>query len=248
MTIQLYTNPETNIEVYIDTDTHETFGSINMLADLIQVDKMTIKRKLTALESGELEVVKNAEIITKQGKQGGALIPEDVMTNIIEYFAFDAGRYRTEKAKEVARVMMKAGLRAFLHTVGGYKLVVQQKISARQVPNYLPARKRCMDKLRDHGAKGAAYGLVEQYNNQLAKLEAKSRDNLTHEQAMTLVMNYQAGTIELLEREVGFAKNEVHLANACKKAMRHEQYKLAGEDSVAEKLKPIKERKALKAS
>ncbi len=248
MTIQLYTNPETNIEVYINTETHETFGSINMLANLIAVSPITVSRKLNALDTMELELEKNVEVLSGKGKRSITLIPETIMTNIITYFAFEAGRYRTEQANQVAKVMMQAGLRAYFHTLAGYKLVVQQKISARQVPNYLPARKRCMDKLRDHGAKGAAYGLVEQYNNQLAKLEAKSRDNLTREQADTLIINYMAGTIELLEREQGFAKNEIHLANACKKAMRHEQYKLVGEDSVAEKLKPIKERKALRAS
>ena len=56
----------------------------------------TIRRKLTALEGGALEAIKKAEIITAKGTQGGALIPETIMTNIIAYFAFDAGRYRTE--------------------------------------------------------------------------------------------------------------------------------------------------------
>jgi hypothetical protein len=245
--IQLHTNPETNIEVYINHKTGETFCSVSMLASLVGVAKLTISRKLTALSDGEPSEFKKAEMQTTEGVRRGTLIPEDVARNIIEYFAFDAGRYRTEKAKELARLMMQAGLRAYLYTVAGYKLAVQQKIAASTVPNYLPARKRCMDKLRDHGAKGAAYGMVEQYNNALAKLEAKSRDNLTREQADTLIINYMAGTIELMEREKGFAKNEYHLANTAKKAMRHEQYLKCGEDSVAEELKPVKERKMLKA-
>jgi hypothetical protein len=185
MTIQLYTNPETSIEVYIDTNTGETFCSESMLADLVGVHKTTIKRKITQSEGVYLDGIKSAEAIGIGGKQGVYLIPEKIIRNIVFYFAFKAGRYSTQKAMDFAEVISEAGLRAFLYTVAGYKLVVQQKIKASDVPNYLPARKRCMDKLRDHGAKGAAYGLVEQYNNQLAKLEAKSRDNLTREQAST---------------------------------------------------------------
>lgn len=122
---------------------------------------------------------------------------------------------------------------------------IAPKVAAKSIPNYLPARTKCMDLLKEHGARSYAYRMVEKYNNELNGIDKGSRHAVTQEEAIGLVMNYQSATIELLERKRGFSTHEAHLANTAKKAMRHEKYVQFGEGSVPESLKPRKEQKLI---
>ena len=122
---------------------------------------------------------------------------------------------------------------------------IAPKIAAKSIPNYLPARKGCTDLLKEHGASGRTYGMVEKYNNDLNGIEKGSRGAVTYDEAVGLTFNYLFATIELQKRERGFAKDEIHLANTTKKAMRHGRYSQFGEDSVPESLKPRKEQKLI---
>lgn len=250
--IKLYTkkldNSDYTIEVYIDEQDGKTYQSIRSLARLLNVSPSSIERRLKKLEPSVAQNgVINSEVPTAAGLRSVALISETIIIAIANYYAYDAGRYKTQAARSFKDAIDQAGLRAYHYTVAGYKFNVQPKVQAKSIPNYLPARKECMDRLRDHGAKGYTYAAVETYNNQLNGMESKQRNNVTTYQAHGLIQNYLFGALELETRKKGFANDQRHLQNTTKKAMRHGVYKMKGEDSVPENLKPLRERKQLKS-
>ena len=71
-------------------------------------DASTISRRLKGVGSDR---IKEAEIITLGGIQGVALISEDIITDWI-----------VEDNPPLAKAMLKAGVRVFLHTAAGYQL------------------------------------------------------------------------------------------------------------------------------
>ena len=186
-----------------------------------------------------------AEMLTEGGVQAVSILKESDIATVLRYIARSKAKIETrDRADDIRDRLAIAGFKlAVMLELAPEKLV--PKIAAKSIANYLPARTKCMNLLKEHGAKSYAYGMVEKYNNELNGIQKASRHAVTHEEALGLVMNYQSATIELLERKRGFSKHEAHLANTAKKAMRHERYSQFGENSVPENLKPRKEQKLI---
>ena len=86
----------------------ESFATVRGYARMSGRDASTISRRLKGVGSDR---IKEAEIITPGGIQGVALISEDIITDwIVEYNPL------------LAKAMLKAGVRVFLHTAAGYQL------------------------------------------------------------------------------------------------------------------------------
>jgi hypothetical protein len=99
-------------------------ASIRATARLAGVDHTAI---INHLQSGELKPTKLAERITTQGFDAGELlawrtngIPDIAIAIILEYYAFDAGRYCTKQAKLVCRAFNTIGVRAWMQDLKGW--------------------------------------------------------------------------------------------------------------------------------
>ena len=86
----------------------ESFATVRGYARMSGRDASTISRRLKGVGSDR---IKEAEIITPGGIQGVALISEDIITDWI-----------VEDNPLLAKAMLKAGVRVFLHTAAGYQL------------------------------------------------------------------------------------------------------------------------------
>lgn len=212
------------------------------MAALLECNVGTIQN---ALKGCKQITLLEAEILTEGGFQGVSILKESDIAVILRYITRSKAKIETrDRADDIRDRLVVAGFKlAVMLELAPEKLV--PKIAAKSIPNYLPARTKCMDLLKEHGAKSYAYGMVEKYNNELNGIGKGSRHSVTQEEAIGLVMNYQSATIELLERKRGFSTHEAHLANTAKKAMRHEKYIQFGEGSVPENLKPRKEQKLI---
>lgn len=93
---------------YVDHATGECFTTARALAALCGVSHQAIKKLISG---GNLEVVKNAEVLSMSGLQGGNLITENESFDVIEYYAFDAGKNCKDVAKRNFKVMARAGYR-----------------------------------------------------------------------------------------------------------------------------------------
>lgn len=96
------------VELVID-ESGESFATVRGYARMSGRDVSTISRRLKGVGTDR---TKEAEILTPGGIQGVVLIPEDIITDWI-----------VEDNPALAKAMLKAGVRVFLHTVAGYKLV-----------------------------------------------------------------------------------------------------------------------------
>lgn len=96
------------IELVIDTATGETFASIRGYARMSGKPESTIRSRSKGARKDE---VVEAEIVTAGGIQGARLLTEDIITDWI-----------VEDNPPLAKAMLKAGVRAFLHTTAGYRL------------------------------------------------------------------------------------------------------------------------------
>lgn len=114
--LQTFIN-EDGLEVIINTETGETFASTRGYARLSGLSPSGIRKRLKKLviEGGNQMVVQNVEIQTPGGVQSGNLITEDL---IIEWI--------TKDNPQAATLMLKAGIRAYMHHVAGYKLAVKE--------------------------------------------------------------------------------------------------------------------------
>jgi P63C domain len=88
-----------------------------------------------AFNSAVLEPSKLATFLIINGFDGAALasfsesgVPDLAVGAILEYYAFEAGRYCTEQSKLVFRVMARIGVRAWMQDVVGYKKPTEEKI------------------------------------------------------------------------------------------------------------------------
>jgi hypothetical protein len=86
---------------------------------------------------GKLLASKLAEMLSDEGFWGGKLesfaihgIPDTALSVILEYYAFEAGRYCTDIAKAAYRAFARVGIRATIQDVCGFR-----KESERTVPN-----------------------------------------------------------------------------------------------------------------
>lgn len=105
METQLQRFEHEGLELIINTESGESFATAKGYSRMTGKDYDTIKKRC---QRGGLE---NAEIPTEQGIKRGTLITEDL---IAEWLPKDN--------PTIATKMMKLGVRAFLHTLAGYKV------------------------------------------------------------------------------------------------------------------------------
>lgn len=96
------------LELIIDTVTGEAFASVRGYARMTGKPESTIRDRSKGARKDE---VVEAEILTPGGLQGARLLTEDIITDWI-----------VEDNPTLAKAMLKAGVRVFLHTVAGYQL------------------------------------------------------------------------------------------------------------------------------
>lgn len=111
-------------EVVVKDDGKATF-SIRAVARLAGVSESSLRR---GFEGAALEPTKMAVFLTQQGFEGAALeqlgqtrIPDLICAAILEYYAFEAGKYCTKQAKQIYRVFARIGIRAYAQHIAGWK-------------------------------------------------------------------------------------------------------------------------------
>ncbi|MBD2535223.1 hypothetical protein H6G97_39765 [Nostoc flagelliforme FACHB-838] len=99
-------------------------ASIRATARLAGVDHAAI---INHLQSGELKPTKLAQSIIMQGFEAGELrewrtvsIPDMAIAIILEYYAYEAGRYCTKQARLVCRSFNTIGIRAWIQDKLGW--------------------------------------------------------------------------------------------------------------------------------
>lgn len=154
-------------EIKVDPKTGKGTASIRATARLANVEHSTLIR---AFSSGVLEPSKLVEYLTQQGFEGGVLknfattgIPDIVVGAIIEYYAFEAGRYCNDQSKQVFRVFARIGIRAWMQDITGYQKAEPQPINfaeflEKQLP-YTPKQWECRFKPEFWAALEHLYGL-----------------------------------------------------------------------------------------
>lgn len=112
-------------EVVVKDDGKATF-SIRAVARLANVSDSSLAQSLKT--SALLEPSKLATFLIQQGFEGALLanvgqtrIPDLICAAILEYYAFEAGRYCTEQAKQIYRVFARIGIRAYAQHIAGWK-------------------------------------------------------------------------------------------------------------------------------
>lgn len=109
------------LEILIDTNSGESFASVNGYARMSGKAKSTISQRLQGVSLGS---PKTAQILTEGGLQGVRLITEDM---IVEWLPKDN--------PTMASQLMKLGVRLFLHQCAGYSYQSQS-----QSNEYRPSR------------------------------------------------------------------------------------------------------------
>jgi P63C domain len=119
-------------EIKVDELTGKGTCSIRGTARLADISDSSLVR---AFNSAVLEPSKLATFLIINGFDGAALasfsesgVPDLAVGAILEYYAFEAGRYCTEQSKLVFRVMARIGVRAWMQDVVGYKKPTEEKI------------------------------------------------------------------------------------------------------------------------
>jgi hypothetical protein len=113
--------------VYINSDTHECFITRNFLARLIGVDENSIDYQTSNLpfKGGELEGSQIAEVPTPGGMQGGELIRESEIIQMLKHYSTPS-RYVSAKVNEnclnILFKLAQTGIRVYLHHLAGYEL------------------------------------------------------------------------------------------------------------------------------
>lgn len=97
---------QNGIELYIDTNTHESFATQSGYARMSGKDQSTISRRLSTMHEPLVKVV---EINTGSGVRPYALATEDF---IVEWLPKDNPTMATQ--------LLKLGVRSFIHQVAGY--------------------------------------------------------------------------------------------------------------------------------
>lgn len=140
------------------------FASRRAIARLAGVDHKNVVRAFQELEGGELKLSKIAEVIANTGFEGGELIPDYVASEIIGYYAMDAGRYCTEQAKKVCRAFRAIGFRSWLQSELGWQQP-QHKLPKSYAEALLEAGRLALENERLEAEKA----LLEQENLQLSE-------------------------------------------------------------------------------
>ncbi|WP_341532039.1 hypothetical protein WKK05_40830 (plasmid) [Nostoc sp. UHCC 0302] len=110
-------------EIEVDANGHAK-ASVRATARLAGVDEKAIR---SSLDSAELKPSKLATNLMEHGFQGAELliwktqgIPEKGIAIILEYYAYDAGRYCTPQARLVCRSFNTIGIRAWIQDKLGW--------------------------------------------------------------------------------------------------------------------------------
>ena len=110
-------------EIQVD-ENGQAKATVRATARLAGVDHTAI---INHLQSGELKPTKLAQIIIMQGFETGELqewrtarIPDVAIAIILEYYAYDAGRYCTKQARLVCRSFNTIGIRAWIQDKLGW--------------------------------------------------------------------------------------------------------------------------------
>lgn len=110
-------------EIQVDAN-GQAKASIRATARLAGVDHAAI---INHLQSGELKLTKLAQSIIIQGFETGELrewrtvgIPDMAIAIILEYYAYEAGRYCTKQARLVCRSFNTIGIRAWIQDKLGW--------------------------------------------------------------------------------------------------------------------------------
>lgn len=109
MNNQLTTFNNDGIEIIINTLTGESFCSIKGYARLSGITPGGVSKRVKLI--GDSPLIKKAEIQTVKGLRTVSLISEEIIVDWI-----------IEDNKQVAKKLLKAGVRAFLHTFAGYQV------------------------------------------------------------------------------------------------------------------------------
>jgi len=116
MTTALTQFNQDGIEIYINTNTGESFASIKGYARMANVAYQAIQYRLK--KGGKQEQVKEAEIPTKSGIQWGKLLPESTIA-----------QWLPQDNPDLAHKFLTLGIRAGMHWLAGYDVtstVVEQ--------------------------------------------------------------------------------------------------------------------------
>lgn len=106
-------------------------ASIRATARLAGVDDESVRKVL--LRAANLKPPKLAEILINQGFKAADLnqwrtngIPDIAIAIILEYYAFDAGRYCTEQARLTCKAFIATGIRIWMQKIKGWKETASQ--------------------------------------------------------------------------------------------------------------------------
>ena len=154
-------------EIKTDPATGHGTASIRATARLADVNESSLRR---AFDCAALEPSELAKTLITTGFDGAALakfsetgIPDTAVAVILEYYAFDAGRYRKEQAALVCRAFLRIGIRAWMQDITGYKKPETQKVDfeeflVKQLP-FTPTQWACRFKPEFWASLEKLYGL-----------------------------------------------------------------------------------------
>jgi P63C domain len=108
-------------EIRVNAEGKATF-SLRAVARMADVSVSSIS------EGVRLETSKLAVFLESRGLEGVRLgafgldgVPDIAAALILEYYAYEAGRYKTEQASQVFRAFAATGIRAYAHKLTGWK-------------------------------------------------------------------------------------------------------------------------------
>ena len=132
--LQRYDND--GLELVIDQATGEVFATVSGYARMSGLSKQAISQRVQKLV--KKTAIKSAEIDTGYGVKVVNLIPEDLITDWI-----------VSDNPDLARQMLKAGVRVFLYGVAGYEVKASEPQPTPQPQPELPPADRRIVELHD---------------------------------------------------------------------------------------------------
>lgn len=132
-------------EIFVDTSGRGK-ASIRATARLADVQDSSLRR---AFLSAALNPSPLAKILIQQGFTSAALedwseqgIPDMAVAAILEYYAFDAGRYCKQQARLVCKAFNRVGVRAWMQEITGWIKTPMQQPEQTPTPALPPVEQR----------------------------------------------------------------------------------------------------------